>query len=129
MNQELKEHARLIHASYHEYGGKLEIIIHKTSKTNMTWRYSIRLWFTSPNTKLVDYWHLNGAIAELTGQKLTKDGYLTGNGIGAERSFQVAYMLGLICAEYGYGHPENKNLPNDKQIGNGYQFNRYTLTA
>lgn len=129
MNEENRDYARMIHNAYHNEGGKFEVIIHKTSKTNMTWRYSVRLWYVSPSLELVEFWHLNYAISKLTGQKLTKDGYLTGRGIGIERSFEVVYNLGLTLAEYGYVDPQNKALPNDQQKNNGYQFNRYTLTA
>jgi len=129
MNEENRDYARMIHNAYHNQGGHFEVIIHKTSQTNMTWRYSVKLWYVSPSTGLVDFWHLNHAIAKLTGQKLTKDGYLTGNGIGFERSFQVVYELGWDIAKYGYVDPQNKALANDKQQNNGYQFTRYTLTA
>ena len=129
MNEEARDYARMIHNAFHNEGGKFEVIIHKTSKSNMTWRYSVRLWYVSPSTNLVEFWHLNGAIAHLTGQKLTKDGYLTGNGVGTERSFQVVYELGWDVAKYGYVDPANLHLGHNEQKNNGYQFNRYTLTA
>jgi len=89
----------------------------------MTWRYSVRLWYVSPNTKEVDYLSLNWFLSQVENKKLTKDGYLTGNGVGTERSFQVAYDLGSLLGSQGFTDPKNADRPN------GYQFTRYTLTA
>ena len=87
----LKEFGQKV-KDYLDNGGKLEVIINKVSQSNLTWRYSVRLWYSS-NGQVDNLW-LNGWLADIGNQKLTKEGYLTGYGIGIERSFLVAYNLG-----------------------------------
>lgn len=79
-------------------GGHLQVIIHKTSDTNLTWYYSVYLWYQNKETGKTENSWLNWFIAESLGKKLTKDNYLVGKGVGTERSFEVAYDLGHIVA-------------------------------
>jgi hypothetical protein len=113
--------AKQIFETYHDKGGRLEVIIHKTSSTNMTWRYSVRLWYVN-NSGEVDNLYLNYGLSLLGFGKLNKDGYLTGSGIGTERSFQVAYQLGIVLANFGFSDPK---LEDNRQ---GYQISRYRLS-
>ena len=113
--------AKLIFETYHDKGGRLEVIIHKTSKSNLTWRYSVRLWYVN-NSGEVDNLYLNYSLSLLGFGKLNKDGYLTGGGLGTERSFQIAYNLGVTLANLGYSDPKQED---NRQ---GYQISRYRLS-
>jgi hypothetical protein len=115
------EAAKLIFETYHQKGGSLEVIIHRTSKSNLTWRYSVRLWYVN-NSGLVDNLYLNYSLSLLGFGNLNKDGYLTGGGVGIERSFQIAYNLGATLAALGFSDP---NLEANRQ---GYQISRYRLS-
>lgn len=94
---ELKSYAAKIKDKA-DKGGKFEVIIHKQSKSNLTWRYSVRLWYSDESGK-TEHWHLNWFLSQMSNQKLTKEGYLTGYGIGTERGFEVIYNLGLTLAK------------------------------
>ena len=118
--------AELIYNTYHNKGGKLEIIIHRVSSTNLTWRYSVRLWYCADNG-LAESLHLNYSLYLLGFGNLNKEGYLTGNGVGIERSFQVAYQLGHALANYGFTTPEIMDRDYDKPANHGYQISRYML--
>ncbi len=119
--------AELIFNTYHNKGGKLEIIIHKVSSTNMTWRYSVRLWYVT-DSGLADNLYLNYSLSLLGFGKLNKDGYLTGNGVGIERSFQVAYQLGHALANLGFTTPEIMDRDYANPANHGYQISRYMLS-
>jgi hypothetical protein len=117
-HDELKFIAERVFTHYNN-GATLEVIIHKTSKSNMTWYYTAKLWYLDTNGQISSMW-LNWFLAQTTDTNLTKDGYVKGYGLGTERSFQVAYNLGLTLGTFGFSnHPTN----------NGYLINRYTLTA
>lgn len=115
------EAAEMIFNTYHNNGGMLEVIIHKVSRSNMTWRYDVRLWYVNKAGQ-ADKLHLNYSLSLLGFGKLNKDGYLTGNGVGIERSFQVAYQLGHALSNFGFSDP---NLEANRQ---GYQISRYDLS-
>lgn len=75
-------------------GGHLQVIIHKTSKSNLSWQYSVYLWFANDEGQIEKMW-LNWFIATMEGTNLTAVGsYVKGSGVGTERSFLVAYNLG-----------------------------------
>jgi len=107
--------AERIYTAY-DNGATLEVIIHKTSKSNMTWYYSAKLW-TSNGNAVSSMW-LNYFIAHHAGTKLTKEGWVRGNGLGTERSFQVAYDLGHTLGAYGFSKGSNDD---------GYLINRYEM--
>lgn len=115
------EAAKRIFETYHQKGGTLEVIIHRRSKSNLTWRYSVRLWYVN-SSGLVDNLYLNYSLSLLGFGNLNKDGYLTGNGVGIERSFSIAYNLGATLALMGYSDP---NLEANRQ---DYQISRYRLS-
>ena len=121
--QEKIEAAQLIFDTFHNKGGKFEVIIHKTSSSNLTWKYSVRLWYVS-NSGSVDNLYLNYSLSLLGFGNLTKEGYLKGNGVGIERSFQVMYQLGNALANYGF-------ISEDEDLNRqGYQFERrYILSC
>jgi hypothetical protein len=100
-------------------GGNLEVIIHKTSQSNMTWYYTVKLWYLDSNGQVSSMW-LNWFIAQMEGTKLKND-YVKGYGLGTERSFQVAYNLGHHLKKFG--------LSQDNTTDAGYLISRYTLTA
>lgn len=111
--QELQEqaeyYARQIHALVTEQGGSFEVVIHKTSESNLTWYYSVNLWYMdSEHLKRVRCWNLNYILSQYLGfGKLKDERHLKGYGVGTERSFQVIYHLGaeisklLKFAEFG----------------------------
>jgi hypothetical protein len=113
--------AEMIFNAYHNKGGRLEIVIHSCSKSNLTWRYSVRLWYVT-DSGLVDNLYLNYSLSLLGFGKLNKAGYLVGNGGGIERSFQVAYQLGHALANFGF---TDSTLEQDRQ---GYQISRFMLS-
>ncbi len=110
--ESLKDMGRKV-KGYLDNGGKLEVIINKTSQSNLTWRYSVRLWYADNGQ--VGNWWLNGWLADIGNQKLTKEGYLTGYGVGTERSFQVVYNLGHALAKL-------LDLPERERKDAGYLF-------
>jgi len=108
--QEQAEHyARQIHAIVTEQGGSFEVVIHKTSQSNLTWYYSVNLWyFDTEHLKRVRCWNLNYVLSQYLGfGKLKDERHLKGSGVGTERGFQVIYHLGseisklLKWAEFG----------------------------
>ena len=115
----LKEFGQKV-KDYLDNGGKLEVIINKVSQSNLTWRYSVRLWYSS-NGQVDNLW-LNGWLADIGNQKLTKEGYLTGYGIGIERSFLVAYNLGHALAKL-------LDLPKDSNNNPGYLFTNQVVAT
>jgi hypothetical protein len=120
--EEKIEAAKLIFDTYHNKGGKFEVIIHRTSSSNLSWKYSVRLWYVT-NSGLVDNLYLNYSLSLLGFGNLTKEGYLKGNGVGIERSFQVMYQLGNALANYDF---ISSDLSSDRQ---GYQLERYILSC
>jgi hypothetical protein len=110
--ESLKDMGRRV-KGYLDNGGKLEVIINKVSQSNLTWRYSVRLWY-SVNGQVDNLW-LNGWLADIGNQKLTKEGYLTGYGVGTDRSFQVAYNLGHALAKL-------LDLPQEPSGNAGYLY-------
>ncbi len=117
--ERLKEFGQKV-KEYMDNGGKLEVIIHKTSQSNLTWRYSVRLWCLF-NGRVDNLW-LNGWLADIGNQKLTKEGYLTGYGIGTERSFLVAYNLGHTLAKL-------LDLPEGERKDAGYLFTNQVVAT
>jgi hypothetical protein len=116
LTRELTEIAERVFTRY-ENGATLEVIIHKTSKTNMTWYYSAKLWYLNERGEISSM-YLNWFIAQTTDSRQTKEGWVKGEGVGTERSFLVAYNLGLSLGSLGFSnHPTN----------NGYLINRYEL--
>lgn len=117
--ESLKDMGRKV-KGYLDNGGKLEVIINKTSQSGLTWRYSVRLWY-SANGQVENLW-LNGWLADIGNQKLTKEGYLTGYGVGIDRSFQVAYNLGHALGKL-------LDLPQEPNGNAGYLYtNRVVAT-
>lgn len=101
-----------------ENGGHIQVIIHKTSDTNLTWYYSAFLWYQNSQGVTDKLW-LNWFIAESLGIKLTKDNLVKETGLGTERGFQVAYDLGHIVAFHLQLDPY---YPNGEKKNYGYLF-------
>jgi hypothetical protein len=118
LETELKGIAGRIFNAYNN-GATLEVIIHKTSKSNMTWYYTVKLWYLDSNGVVSAMW-LNYFISQMEGTKL-KDDYVKGYGCGTERSFQVAYNLGHYLAKLGFSQDNSKDA--------GYLINRYSRTC
>jgi hypothetical protein len=119
--EELQKELRTIGAkvfNLYNNGATLEVIIHKTSKSNMTWYYTVKLWYVNTDGVVSSMW-LNWFIAQMEGTKLKND-YVKGYGLGTERSFQVAYNLGHHLAKLGFS-----------QVGSdaGYLISRYSRTC
>jgi hypothetical protein len=117
LETELKGIAGRIFNAYNN-GATLEVIIHKTSQSNMTWYYTVKLWYLDSNGVVSSMW-LNWFISQMEGTKLKND-YVKGYGLGTERSFQVAYNLGHHLAKLGFS-----------QVGSdaGYLISRYVRTC
>jgi hypothetical protein len=109
LQEQAESYARQIHAKVTEQGGSFEVVIHKTSESNLTWYYSVNLWyFDNKFTNQVKCWNLNYILSQYLGfGKLKNDRHLKGSGVGTERGFQTIYHLGaeisglLKWAEFG----------------------------
>jgi hypothetical protein len=113
--------AETIFNTYHNKGGSLEVIIHKTNRDNTTWTYSVKLWYVNSSGH-VDNLYLNWYLSLLGFGNLNKDGYLRGGSLGTERSLEIAYKLGATLNGMGFSDP---NLEANRQ---GYQISRYKLS-
>jgi len=107
MNKEQKQelqtqaeyYARQIHALINECDGSFEVIIHKTSQSNLTYYYSVKLWYFDDKLKQVTSWDLNYLLSQYFGYgKLKDERYLKGSGVGIERGFKAIYDLGLTIS-------------------------------
>lgn len=92
-----KIHARLMN------GGKLLIQVTHTSKTNMSYRYSVRLAYLDDDQR-INFQNLAYWIASVTGETVVSQYYgdeLRGNGIGTDRYFLAALEVGHILENMG----------------------------
>lgn len=80
-------------------GGKLVVAIHRTSQSNLSYSYSIRLVYPT-DQGLSDLW-LNHWFAAEYGESLTKRDWLKGQGVGTDRYFLAAYELGGLLVKRG----------------------------
>jgi hypothetical protein len=95
LQEQAESYARQIHAKVTEQGGSFEVVIHKTSESNLTWYYSVNLWYFDDKQKRVRCWCLNYVLSQYLGFGTLKDErHLKSSGVGTERSFLTAYILG-----------------------------------
>lgn len=72
-------------------GGYLVITIKGTSKSNMSFRFDVRNYYTIENKVYCDY--LNWTYAQLMEMKQNDRGEVKGGGLGIDRAFEVANNL------------------------------------
>jgi hypothetical protein len=80
-------------------GGRLVISINSTSKSNMSYKYAIRLVYAKDG-QIQDRW-LNYWFASCYGESLTDYDELRGNGVGTDRYFQASYEVGTLLKKFG----------------------------
>ena len=79
-------HARQIHALITEQSGTFQVIIHHTSQSNLSYSYSVLLWFIDPKSGRVECSNLNYWLATYLGfGNLNKKHHLKGGGLGFDR--------------------------------------------
>jgi hypothetical protein len=94
------DYARQIHALINEQGGSFEVVIHRTSQTNMTWYYTVNLWYFDERLGRVTSWNLNYVMSQYLGfGKLKDERHLRGSGVGTERGFETIYNLGFAVSK------------------------------
>jgi hypothetical protein len=81
------------------YGG-LAVQITHTSRSNMSYRYKIWHFTIRDGDGKLD--HVTWAVANLTGEKLTDQGEIRGNGIGFDRRLDARnrFITALTAAGY-----------------------------
>lgn len=87
-------------------GGLLSVSITHTSQTNLSYRYSVKIYY--PTERGIDSLYMNWAIAQMTTIKQHKNGALKGSGVGFDRAFDVAETLNHIFT--GLGLERIKNI-------------------
>jgi Tfp pilus assembly PilM family ATPase len=81
-----------------ERGGYLVITIKSTSKSNMSFKFDVRQYYTYEGQVISDY--LNWTYAQLMGMKQNQHGEVKGSGIGIDRAFEVANNLQWLIEKY-----------------------------
>jgi hypothetical protein len=89
-----------------ERGGLLSVSITHTSQTNLSYRYSVKVYY--PTERGIDSLYMNWAISQLTTIRQHKNGALKGSGCGFDRAFDVAETLNHIFT--GLGLERIKNI-------------------
>lgn len=70
-----------------EQGALLVVSIMETSKSNLSFKLDIRLYYNTPRG--VDFLYLNWTYAQLMGAKQDQRGYVKWSGVGIDRAFEV----------------------------------------
>jgi hypothetical protein len=91
---------------YLERGGLLSVSITHTSASNMSYRYSVKVYY--PTERGIDSLYLNWSISQLTTIRQHKNGNLKGGGCGFDRAYDVAVTLNQIFV--GLGLEQIKNI-------------------
>lgn len=78
-------------ADYAEQGGLLVVTIMETSRSNLSFKLDIRLYYNTPRG--VDFLYLNWTYAQLMGAKQDQRGYVKWSGVGIDRAFEVKHNL------------------------------------
>jgi hypothetical protein len=89
-----------------ERGALLSVSITHTSQTNLSYRYSVKIYY--PTDRGIDSLYMNWAITQWTDIKQHKNGALKGNGIGFDRAYEVKLTLEYIFRAMNL--PEIKNI-------------------
>jgi hypothetical protein len=103
-------------AEYLKLGATLDVTITKTSASNLSYKYKVRLWYFHEITKKVEVMHLSYWLAAELGENLTDSDELRGNGCGFDRAHDAAYTIGRILEARGLITAEMVNAPS--YVGN-----------
>jgi len=76
-----------------ENGGFLVITIKSTSKSNLSFKFDVRQYYTPTGSQEIQSNYLNWTYAQLMGMKQAPNGDVKGGGIGIDRAFEVANNL------------------------------------
>lgn len=83
-----------------ENGGFLVITIKSTSKSNMSFKFDVRQYYTPTGSQEIQSAYLNWAYAQLMGKKQDERGNVKGGGIGIDRAFEVANNLEWLIEKH-----------------------------
>lgn len=104
--EEVKFTANLIAKAVNEQGGRFEFVIHSTSKSNLSYKYSVFLWYFDSVTERVDRHYLNYWLAFCLGQNLTDNDKVKGSGLGFNRADYAIQQIAKILDNLGIEHRE-----------------------
>jgi hypothetical protein len=79
-------------------GGFLVITIKSTSKSNLSFKFDVRLYYNSGGQVVSDY--LNWTYAQLMDKRQDEQGNVKGGGIGIDRAFEVANNLEWLIEKH-----------------------------
>jgi hypothetical protein len=79
-------------------GGFLVITIKSTSKSNLSFKFDVRLYYNSGGQVDSDY--LNWTYAQLMEMRQNERGEVKGGGIGIDRAFEVANHLEWLIEKH-----------------------------
>lgn len=79
-------------------GGFLVITIKSTSKSNLSFKFDVRLYYNSGGLVVSDY--LNWTYAQLMDKRQDEQGNIKGGGIGIDRAFEVANNLEWLIEKH-----------------------------
>ena len=116
LNESEKIFYATLAAKYLKAGGKLDVTITGISASNMSYRYTVRLWYFDDVRQTVERMHLTYWLAAELGKNLTDNDELKGSGCGFERAHDAAYTIGLILERRGLIPKEMVNAPS--YVGN-----------
>tara|TARA_R110000868_G_scaffold56148_3_gene174121 strand:+ start:121 stop:459 length:339 start_codon:yes stop_codon:yes gene_type:complete len=81
-----------------ESGGLLVVTVMHTSKSNMSFRLDIRLYYTT--ARGVDSLYLNWAYSQLMGAKQDDNGLVKWSGLGIARDFEAANNIEALIRQH-----------------------------
>ena len=81
-----------------ESGGLLVVTVMHTSKSNMSFRLDIRLYYATDRG--IDFLYLNWMYAQLMGAKQDNGGLVKWSGLGIARDFEAANNLEALISRH-----------------------------
>jgi hypothetical protein len=83
-----------------ENGGYLVITIKSTSKSNMSFKFDVRQYYTPTGSQEIQSNYLNWTYAQLMDMRQNERGEVKGGGIGIDRAFEVANNLEYLIKRH-----------------------------
>jgi hypothetical protein len=82
-------------------GGKLLVSITHTSRSNLSYRYKVKLAYWDTESQQVQFYNLGYWLASQIGANLTNQSELKGNGVGFCRYFEAALDVAFALKKLG----------------------------
>lgn len=98
--EQVKFTADLVAQAVNDMGGTFEVIIHSTSKSNLSYTYSVYLWYF--DGERVSSLYLNYWLAFCMGQNLTDNDKIKGSGLGFSRADYALDQVKRILDRLGF---------------------------